>query len=346
MMLRFAIVLVVFVGCRDATGEQSQPPSNASVVEPALGSDPNSTPTNDSYIPAEHKTGMERFKDVVVYLDGRPIGVLSFGELPITLKPTWVKVKKEQNKPASCPDCLAWKWGEQRFYKFTDYLKALGVPIAKIRELHVQGPRPTNTIVATARDLESKAADGFLFRFGADVGGKPIPRVPENFGNLFGPDKVTAVMIYVTKQPPKIQPGIGFVLDGKELDGVPYYGEPLRGGVRIYLDDRLVTVIKRSELDVKQATQASDGTLHWPLYGFLKSRGVDTSKLVEAWVIRDEHRADVVPAGELSTMSFGASSQASGSIELGPKKLVANAVALHTRAIAKDELPQVRPDEE
>src|SRR5690242_5087195 len=35
--------------------------------------------------------GMNRWKDVTVYVDGRPVGVVDFGELPIGLKPTWVE---------------------------------------------------------------------------------------------------------------------------------------------------------------------------------------------------------------------------------------------------------------
>src|SRR5690606_16084576 len=55
------------------------------------------------WVPAEHKKGAARWKDVGVYVDGKPISFLTFGELPITLQPTWVKDKVSQNKPASCP---------------------------------------------------------------------------------------------------------------------------------------------------------------------------------------------------------------------------------------------------
>jgi hypothetical protein len=85
------------------------------------------------------------------------------------------------------------------------------------------------------------------------------------------------------------------------------------------------------------------------LWGFLKSRGVDTSTVVEGWVIRDEMRHEKFPAKELSTMSFEAPSKSgkstSGAVLLGDQKVVANAIALHSRTIKPDELPVIRPRE-
>ena len=45
-------------------------------------------------------------------------------------------------------------------------------------------------------------------------------------------------------------------------------------------------------------------------------------------------------------MSFVASSQASGGIILGDKKIKANGLALHTRAVKPEEIQKPRPDEE
>ena len=84
-------------------------------------------------------------------------------------------------------------------------------------------------------------------------------------------------MIYIDRKPPTITRD-GIELDGVAQDGVPYYGEPVRGGVRIYLDDKLATIVKRQELDPKQAKQTPDGELHWSFADFLKSKGVDRSQ--------------------------------------------------------------------
>ena len=338
-----ALATLALSACRDSPAEAPAPqpkPIPAPVASDAAKIEP---PSTNDYVPAEYKSGMARWKDTVVYLDGKPIGYLTFGELPLALKPYWVKVKKSQNKPANCPECLAWKWGEQRYYRFTDYVKVMGIPLAKIKALHVQGPKITETIVATGADLMSPKASEFLFHFGGEINGKVLPRVPAGFANNIGPDKITAVMIYVTKTPPTFDL-YGYVLDGKPIDGVPYYGEPLRGGVRVYVDDRLVAIIKRQDLDVKKA-KGSNGDLSWGLFEFLKDRGVETARLVEGYVIRDDVRHEKIAASELAPMSFAASAQASGAIALGDKKLEANAIALYTRAIKPDELPQVRESE-
>jgi hypothetical protein len=362
---RLLLLALAVAACRDAKGgkqEIAPAPYAGSAVAltgSAAGVDaglfipqqkpPDSPPnSNPDYTPAEFKSGMSRWKDIGVYLDGKPIGFVDFGELPITLKPTWVKDKVSDNKPPGCPieKCPGWKWSQMRFYKFTDYLKALGVDIKRVKMMHVYGPKFSQTIAVTSKDLQSKAADDFMFRFGALVGGKAIPHVPPNFGNGKQPDKINGVMIYIDRKPPTITRD-GIELDGVPQDGVPYYGEPARGGVRVYLDDKLATIVKRQELDPKQAQQTPDGELHWSFADFLKSKGVDTSKIVEGWVIRDERRKEKIAWSDLSKMRFTAGAQAKGGILLGEGEGIrANAVALHTREIKPDELPVIQPDEE
>lgn len=343
-------------GCRDATGKQA-PSDRAPAVATGSGSGSGSGEGSGSaaasgqnpndYVPAEFKSGAARWKDTGVYVDGKPIGFIQFGELPIALKPTWIKDKVSAEKPPDCPieKCPGWKWSEQRWYKFTDYLKAVGVDVHKVKVMHVYGPKLSQTIAVTGKDLLSPAANEFLFRFGGEVGGKPIPHVPVNYGNGKQPDKMSSVMIYIDKKAPTVTRD-GIVLDGVDQEGVPYYGEPIRGGVRLYLDDKLVGIIKRQDLDVKKATKTADGELHWSFGDFLASAGVDTSKVVEGWVIHDERRTQRIPWGELEKMSFSAGSKAHGGVMLGPNEIPANAIALHSHALTDDELPKIRPDEE
>jgi len=350
-----ALLAAVFgTGCHDATGKQApseQPPAVAAGSGSGSGSGDGSAvaagQNPNDYVPAEFKSGAARWKDTGVYVDGKPIGFIQFGELPIGLKPTWIKDKVSAEKPPDCPieKCPGWKWSEQRWYKFTDYLKAVGIDIHKVKVLHVYGPKLSQTIAVTGKDLLSPAADEFLFRFGGEVGGKPIPHVPINFGNGKQPDKMSSVMIYIDKKAPTVTRE-GIELDGVDQEGVPYYGEPIRGGVRLYLDDKLVAIIKRQDLDVKKATKTADGELHWSFGDFLASAGVDTSKVVEDWVIHDERRTTKIAWPELEKMSFSAGSKAHGGVMLGPKEIPANAIALHSHALTDDELPKIRPDEE
>ena len=338
---------IALAGCHD-----SQPSTPSVAPAPALAARAPVPPqqvgrpvnTND-YVPAEFKSGKARWKDTGVYLDGKPIGFLTFGELPIALTPTWVKDKVSQNKPPGS-NLPAWRWAQQRFYKFDDYLRAVGVDPKTIVQIHVYGPKETDTIVATGRDLVSAKGQQFMFHFGADVSGKAIPQVPEGFGNGRTPDKIAAVMIYVKKKPPVLVPGDGFYLDGQPVEGVPYYGEPARGGVRVYLDDKLAMIIKRQDLDEKDAVKDAKGDGRWSLYDMLAKHGVDTSHVVEAWAIKSDRRTTRFGADQLATLRFGATAQAKGVVTLGDADVPANAIALHTHALTPDELPKILPDEE
>lgn len=303
---------------------------------------------NDSeWVPAEFKSGMSRWKDVGVYLDGKPIGFMTFGELPIALKPTWIKDKvSAEMRPGT--DDPGWRWAQQRFYKFSTFFTALGVDLKKVKEVHVYGAKFSETIVASGKDMLSKAADDFTFRFGGNTFGKAIPHVLNTFGNGKSPDKIAGVMIYINKKPPTLVRNEGLYLDGVLQEGVPYYGEPLRGGVRVYVDDHLATIIKRQDLDVAKATKTADGELHWKLADVLAAQGADLSKQKELWLIRDELRQDKpFTADQFKDLTFSASSQAKGGIFIGEgdTKLRANALAFHSRHLEQSEIPVVTPDD-
>ena len=137
---------------------------------------------DEEWVPAEFKAGAARWKDVGVYVDGKPMGFLTLGELPIALKPTWVKDKVSAEKRPGTDD-PGWRWSQQRFYRFDQYLTAIGVDVRKIKELHVYGPKFSETNISTAKDLLGPKGKEFMFRFGANVGGKPISQVPPGFGN-------------------------------------------------------------------------------------------------------------------------------------------------------------------
>jgi hypothetical protein len=349
MRMRLVLIALLVVGCRGAEGKQDKGDETkpAPQVAAKTAPKPERTVVDDDVGQGEaHKSGAARWKDVGVYLDGQPISFLTFGELPITLKPTWLKVKKDAEMRAGTSD-TGWRWGQQRAYRVVDYLRALRIDIQKVKAVHLYAPAFTESIVVTHDDLMSPKAKDLMFRFGGDINGKPLPVIPDHFANNVSPDKITGIMIYVDKKPPKLdRDEEGFMLDGQRQVGVPYYGEPVRGGVRVYLDDRLATIIKRQELDAKNATKATDGTLQWSLHDFLASKGVDLSKVVEGWVIREDLRAERLSPADLNTSLFAASSQASGGVVLGEKKVVANAIALHTHPIDPKDIPRPTADEQ
>jgi hypothetical protein len=297
------------------------------------------------YVPAEYKTGSSRWKDVGVYVDGIPRGFLNWGEMPITLKPYW---REERASADMMPGDK--NRGEritrQRFYRFNDYLRAIGVEPRTIKEIHVYGPKLGDSTIATGKDLVSPAGANFMFRFGSYTSGKPVALVPEGFGNGMSADKIAGVMIYIKKKAPEYVNNQGFILDGEKQLGVPYYGEPIRGGIRVYMDDKLVTIIKRQELDPKRATKSATGEDQWNLLEQLKSQGADLEKAVEMWVIRDERRFEKFAMKDVGSLVFSASSQQKGGILLGDAQLRANVIAFHSRALKDSEIPRPTPEEE
>lgn len=370
-------MLLVLVGssCKDAKGNRSAPSTgsgSAAVAAPETPKGPQPMETTydkmqadradraaeeaakaaagsgsgDDWVPAEYKSGAARWKDVGVYVDGKPMGFLSFGELPIALKPTWVKDKVSAEKRPNSDD-LGWRWAQQRFYRFDEYLAAIGINVKSIKELHVYGPKFSETNISTAKDLLGPKGKEFLFRFGGNVYGKPIAKIPEAFGNGRSADKIASVMVYIKKKPPTIVHNVGLELDGEIQSGVPYYGEPIRGGVRVYSDDKLIAIIKRQELDAAKAVKGPDGELTWKLADVLAAQGFTPPKnLVEIWAVRDEKREENFPAAEFATMTFSANSQAKGGVLLGAGKIRANTIAMHSRALSKEEIPAVTPDDE
>jgi hypothetical protein len=327
------------------------------------GSGSGSGSAESDYVPAEFKTGADRWRDTGVYVDGVYQGVLAWAELPVALEPVWIETRASAPKRSGATD-PGWKLVRERRYRVTDYLRAIGLDLATIKEIHLYGPKFSETIIATGADLRSPAADGFMFRFGTGASGKPLPVVPHGFGNGRSPDKVSAMMIYVTKPPPTLERNVGLVLDGQVTTGVPYYGTPHRGGVRVYLDDRLVAYLKRQDLPIAEATQVDDGDPRWRLLDILRGQGVAVETIAEAWIIRDERWRERIDQAALATAWFSAGMQAKGNITIGgpglpppiasPSQpagtaasagLKAQAIMLRTAPLPAARVPSIGPDE-
>jgi len=288
--------------------------------------------------------GMNRWKDVGVYVDGRPVGIVDFGELPIGLKPTWVPEEHSIEFDYGYKGPRT-RTSYARRYRVVDYLKAVGVDVGRIKEIQIMGPKESSVIIASGKELRSPKGRDLMFRFGAIVGGKPIPVVPDKFGNGVMPDKMSSMMVYIDKKPPVLAGEDGLELDGKPVDGVPYFGEPLRGGVRIYVDDRLSLAVKPQLLQEAPAESAPDGTKRWKLTAVLKQNGIDLSKVKEAWAIADERRKQKFTRAELDALTLTLDPAHKNQIIVGDGKLRVAALALHSHELAPSELPEIRPDE-
>jgi hypothetical protein len=339
--LIFSCAWLALCGCR-------QPPREPVASTPRAATAVTPRPDAEAKAAAQLSgsgTGAGRWKDTAVYLDGQPVGMLAFGELPVALAPVWIEddvsvpVKPGHKGPG-------YRRAKQRQYRFSDYLRALGIDPGEVKELHVQGPKPAEILVVTGAEL-ARRGDELRFRFGGEVSGKAIPVVPDGMGNGRSPDKIAAVMIYVARTPPTLQRNVGLILDGAPVAGVPYAGEPVRGGVHVYLDDRLATVLKRKRLaDDVDALAASGAPSRWPLRALLDAQGVDTRGVVEMWIIRDERRQERLTRAQLARASFELGASARAVVYLDDEEIPATALALHSRALRPAELPHILPGEE
>lgn len=252
-----------------------------------------------------------------MYLDGRPLAMLRFGELPVGLEPIWHTQRRRL--PFRPGEPIAYEEVKVRRYRVVDYLRALAVPIEKIEEVHIHGAR--NTAIVISREDLVKHADNVLFKFAGETFGKPIPLIRElPVGTSF--DDLQALTIYIERKPPTLAPDQTLVLDGRPVVGIPYHGEPLREGIRIYVDNRLAAVVKRNRL------QTTPGTVTWRLEEVLARHGIEAKRLARVELIHRDARTTSLPWRDLS---FVFDPAGSGEIDVGEQGLPANALALFTK---------------
>jgi hypothetical protein len=260
-----------------------------------------------------HGSGRNRWHGGGVYLDGDPIALLRYAELPRELAP--IMEVQRKRLPFHAGESIRYQEITVPRYRVVDYLRALGVPLDRVTEVHVHGARDT-AIVLTHDDLV-RHPDDILFKFASDTSGKPIPIIRNiDVGTSF--DDLQALTIYVTRTPPHLTAAQTLELDGHEVHSIPYHGEPLREGVRVYVDDRLVTLLKRNQL-----ANASG----WRLADVLARHGVANAQIVRAELIHDDARTATLPWGDLDVRF---NEGASGEVNIADQP--ANAIALYTKS--------------
>jgi hypothetical protein len=190
------------------------------------------------------KKGGGKFNESAVYVDGQAKGILRFSELPPSLKPF----------PMPEIDDL----DVARYYRLTDYFQAIGVDVEKIRELHIYGSHDRVAVVTGAELLAHK--ERVLFDFTRRTSGKPRARWSQLHGLPHKPmvDVILDIAIYVAKTPPTYSHG-DILLDGKVIEeGIPYVGDGVPKGTRVYVDGKLDGWVRRKQLPNKLIAPGSE----------------------------------------------------------------------------------------
>jgi hypothetical protein len=258
---RWAALAVAFgmaASCSKSHPTEAAQPAAPSLVATAAAVPP----------PAEgqHGAGKSRggaFRESAVYVDGQAKGVLLYSELPPTLTPVAVPAIDGLNVP--------------RYYRVADYLKAIGVDLDKIEEVQFYASHGRIAVVK-GEELRAKK-DLLVFDFTRQVGGKPRARWSALHALPHRPmvDIIFSVAVYVTKPAPLVQHH-ELWLDGKVVDDpIPYVGDGIPKGTRVYVDGRLAGWVKRKMLPNKLIAPGSEeGHARFSTDALLAFVGADT----------------------------------------------------------------------
>jgi len=191
------------------------------------------------------KGGGNGFKESCVYVDGQAKGILRYSELPSSLKPVALPEIDEM------PDVA-------RYYRLADYLEGIGIDLGKIREMQIYGSHDRIAII-TGEEIRTLRA-GLVFDFTQQTGGKARARWAQLHTLPHRPmvDVIMNISIYVDKAAPTMAHG-DMWLDGKVVDDpIPYVGDGVPKGTRVYADGKLDGWVRRKQLPSKLLAPSSE----------------------------------------------------------------------------------------
>ncbi len=244
---RYAAVrwAVIAVGLGLAASYTGQPTASASQEAAAV----HLFPMSESAVPppaaGEHGAGKKsggQFRESAVYVDGKAYGVMRYSELPSSLVPFAMPDFDELNVP--------------RFYRLADYFQAIGIDLARVREMHVYG---SHDRVAIITGDELRTVHNLICDFTQQVAGKPRARWAQLRALPHRPmvDVIMGISLYVDKAPPAYVHG-QLLVDGQPVEGIPYVGDGLPKGTRVYVDGMLDGWVRRKTLPDKLIAPGSE----------------------------------------------------------------------------------------
>lgn len=201
--------------------------------------------------------------DVPVFVDGKQMGVLRYGELPPGVDLV--------TNPANELHPL-------RYYRVSDYLKAIGVDVNRVKAVHFADK--VNRIASIEGSELRAEKDRFVFDFTATTGG-----MPEMAWNTVGMktrlrvDYFYGVNVFVDHQPTEIDSHYHCYIDDGECTPVARFTTgDLMKGTRVYVDGKLVSYVKRRLLaDSALAAGSTDAEPTFSTDKYLASLGIDTA---------------------------------------------------------------------
>lgn len=221
-----------------------------------------------------------------VFIDGQLRAVLTYGELPYGFEPTIVD-----------------REGDYTLCNIARYLESLGVDIAKVQGLQLEGGHRTAGI--TGDEVRDKK-DELHFAFSRSRGTRGRPLVDWPARKVIATTRIDRIMgmhVFVEKTPPDWDKETRKYrwADGSEVEGVPYAKDfvPIKAP-RLYVDGKLEGTIEDRDVP-DNAIRSGDGGgkgggnkggggggKRVGLAAFLKHRGIDPKTIQAVELIGDD----------------------------------------------------------
>lgn len=253
-----------------------------------------------------------RYGDSAVYVDGVMVAALKYQELPATLKALPSVTKDEAPR-----------------FGIPSYLRALGVDLAKVKAVHLHG----SNVSMIPGDILRQYGDKYKFSFTAGDHGKPKAYYAPYVRLNTKVDMIRMVAVYVDKEPPHETENFDVVYpDGRPIDPVPYAPVEQGHGTRVYVDGKLVTMVKRKALTNDLLVGDDAAKPRFSLSAFLAKAGVD-AKNAKAVDLVSNDALVAHEKGVPSDLTFAvpAHNQGLAQIEIQGKPIKLSAVQLFVK---------------
>lgn len=260
--------------------------------------------------------GQQRFRLASVWVDGTQLAAVRYGELPPGLRATVVEQTTSEGEKLPV-----------RRFRIADYLEALGVDVARVREVHVYGGR--GRIGVLPGDELRKQRHDVMFSFTQGERGKPRLHWPRDIAVTDKIDMLNDLTVYVDKAPPTWnQEAWRLEIGGQPVEGIPYATAESGGGTRLYVDGRLARTLRRRSLG-----EPTGEPPRWPLAAQLAGAGVVLDQVQAVDLVDRDTRVSRLDKAAVATAALEVPDGSQGRVTVQPGGFTAEAILVFVKAL-------------
>lgn len=262
------------------------------------------------------------FKEAWMYVDGVTVGVMREVELPDGMPIAWTDEIESLDFDRGDPGPHERVFQAKR-WRISDYLEMLGYDLKKIKQVIIHGGR--GSVPISGADFR-KFKDKLRFDLTGNRMDKLRVFLPDGLERQTSYDRYIGVSVLIDKKPITVDDSNEIIIDGEMTTGIPYRGDPARGGVRVYLDGKLVMVVKRNLLsDVGKVADKE-----WSLGGLLEALNVKLDDIAAADLVVDDDRTRL-ETFDVKAFKLISSDDHGGKMMGGPKTEAIEAIMMFSK---------------